>query len=177
MKSFFSLLAVLSILLFFPSHSHSQDQNHSKNKLIIREGKQVRDNVVVIEAYRIGDVLEVKVEARMYAQRPRIKNVLIVGPRLGRISYKRKEELPLKFEEEDPYLITKERGILSPRKRSKVKQPKGTMTKELFKIDVPWDKIVEGKRYQLWVDVESKTSGQKPLKFKFDLNNLSEVAK
>jgi len=177
MRFLFSLLAALSILFSFPSLSFSQDHNQPEKKFIIREGKQVRDNVVAIEAYRIGDILEVKVEARMYAQRPRIKNVLIVGPRIGRVSYKRKEEIPLEFEEEDPYLITKERGILSLRKRSKTKQPKGTMTKELFKIDVPWDKIVEGKRYQLWVDVESKTSGQRPLKFRFDLDNLSEVAK
>jgi len=177
MKSLFSLLATLGILFFFLSFSYSQDQDQLEKKLIIREGKQVRDNIVAIEAYRIGDVLEVKVEVRMYAQRPRIKNVLIVGPKIGRISYKRKEELPLRFEEEDPYPITKERGILSFRRRSKVKQPKGTMTKELFKIDVPWDKIVEGKRYQLWVDVESKTRGQRPLKFRFDLNNLLEVAK
>lgn len=170
------MTAVFSVFLVLHS-AYGEKPGSSEQILILREGKQVKNNVVAVEAYRVGDILEAKVEVRMYSERPRITNVMLAGPGIGRVSYELKKEIPLTLDEEDPYIITKEDGIISLGSRKKKKKPKGTLTKESFKIKVPWNKIIAGKRYQLWVDVESKTQpGQRPQKFRFNIENLAQYA-
>ncbi len=149
----------------------------AEKELILREGKQVRDDVVAVEVYVVENILEVRVEVRMYSQRPKITNVMLVGPRIGRLSSDLKEEIPLALKEDDPYLVRSEGGVVSSGEKRKKKKLKGTVAKELFKIKVPWEKIVPDKRYQLWVDVESKTrGGGRPQKYRFNLENFSQHA-
>lgn len=176
MKKLIILSAIVHIFLMVPCFFYGQEDESSEKVILIREAKQVRQNIVAVEAYRIGEILEVKIKARMYSERPRIKNVLIVGPRLGRLSYKRKEELTLEFEEDKPFPTTKKGGFISFGKKKKTKQPEGTLTQELFRFQFPWEKIVPKKRYQLWVDIESKTrGGDRPMKFRFDLEKIHDI--
>ena len=178
-----SFLSTVSVLNFCYGQEQEQGQEQvegqetPERRLVIREGKQSRANIVAVETYLVGnDILEVTVEARMYAQKPKINDVIMVGPRLGRIHYKTRETVHATLEEEEPIPITKQGGFIVFGKRTKTKKPKGTLTKELFKLKIPTDKIVPGKRYQLWVQVESKTSGGgRPLRFKFDLKDLPEL--
>ena len=157
--------------------SLGKEQEAKGKTLIIREGKQVRDNIVAIEAYYLGGgILEVVVEARMRSQRPRIRNILVVGPRLGRLRHAAKEEIPVTVEEDQAYPVTKKGGLFSFGNKTKVKKLKGSLTKELFQFKIPRDKIISGKRYQLWVDLESKNKGgDRPTKFKFNLEKLAEI--
>lgn len=175
MKKFFILAGALYFLLEITCFSYGQDDKAPK-QLLLRQAMQVEQNIVAVEAYCIGDILEVKVRVRMYSERPKITNVLIVGPKLGRLSYKRKKDLPLDFKDEEPYPAVKKGGFISFGKKQKIKQPEGTLTQELFKFEVPWKKIVLNKHYQLWVDIESKTrGGRRPMKFKFDLDKIHDV--
>ena len=176
MKIIIALVAMVGVLFSFLDICYAQEEEVVEPILVIREGKQSKSNIVAVETYLIDDVLEVTVEARMYAQKPKINDVILVGPRLGRIHYKTREIVYTTLEEEEPYPITKQGGFIVFGKRTKTKKPKGTLTKELFKIKVPKEKILPGKRYQLWVEVESKTdSGGRPLRFKFDLKDLSQL--
>jgi hypothetical protein len=155
--------------------SWAKDQDASDKVLAIREAKQVRKDIVAVEGYLNDDILEVAVEVRMYGQRPKIINVALVGPGVGRLSYSVKEEIPVTLEEEDPYEITKEGGLIKTSKRTRTDNPTGALTKELFKIKVPSKKIITGKKYQLWVDIKSKTQDSRPQKFKFDLKDFPEL--
>jgi len=156
-------LVFLSVVIFILScifnSSYAGQSDISRPALVIREGRQLKKTTVAVEGYLYDNILEVKVEVRMYAERPKIIDVMLVGPRLGRVHYKTREDIPVSLEEEDPYLVTKVDGLISFSKRTKEKTPKGTLTKELFKIKVPVEKIQIGKRYQLWVEVESRRRG------------------
>ncbi|MBL7130373.1 MAG: hypothetical protein ISS45_03070 [Candidatus Omnitrophica bacterium] len=142
---------------------------------MIREAKLYRKDSVAVDAHLIDDVLEIMVEARMYAQKPRINDVLVRGSKLGGLHYKTRKTIVATVEEEDPYEVTKEEGWIVFGKRKKVRELKGTLTKELFKLKIPKEKIVCGKRYQLWVEVESKTEGGRAQKFKFNLEGFPEL--
>ena len=155
--------------------SYGQTEDYSQEKLIIREGKQFKKNAVAVEGYLIGDIFEVKVEARMHAERPKIHSVFLKGAGIGRLSYTTREDVPVSIEEEDPYEVNTKRTMLS-RKKTKVKRLKGAVTKELFKFKLPTDKFVAGKPYQLWVEIISKTrGGGAPQKFKFDLEGIYQA--
>ena len=177
MKGILILTVIIGVLFSVVYCSYGQEpETTTERLLVIREGKQSRNNIVVVDVYLIEDVLEALVGVRMYAEKPKINDVILVGPKLGRIHYKSRETVFAKVEEEEPYPITKQSGIIVFGKRTKTKQPEGTLTKELFRIKIPREKIVPNKRYQLWVQVESKTrAGGTPLKFKFDLENLAEL--
>lgn len=174
-KRLIFLSVVIFILSCILNYSYAGQSDISGPALVIREGKQLKKTTVAVEGYLYDGILEVKVEARMYAERPKIIDVMLVGPRLGRVHYKTREDIPVSLEEEDPYLITKVDGLISFSNRTKDKVPKGTLTKELFKIKVPVEKIQPGKRYQLWVEVESKRRGGRFPKFKFNLKKLPEL--
>jgi len=175
MKKNLILIILISLFVFSPYLS-VQSQNEEKTP-VIREGKKVRNTVVAVDGYFLNNIFEVAVEVRMYSERPRITNVLIVGPKLGRLPYKRKEEIPLKMEEREAYSISEEGGVVSFGKKTKTTKTKGTLNEELFKFEIPWDKIVPGKKYQLWVDVESKSrGGDRPQKFRFDIKDFAQFA-
>lgn len=151
-----------------------QHQDDTGRVFVVREAKDFRTTGVAIEGYLVHDIFEVKVEARMYAERPKISTVKVVGPKLGSQSFQAKEAILAGIEEEEPFETTQQQGILRVfDKRKKTKKLKGTVTKELFKIKIPADKIVEGKRYWLWVYVESKTQGGHADTFKFELKDFS----
>ena len=175
MKHITGILLAIVILFGGLKYSYSQEQTGSEKVLAIREAKQVRRDIVAVEGYLVNNVLEVAVEVRMYGERPKITNVALVGPGVGRLSYTTKEEIPLALEEEEPYEITKEGGFIKTSKRTRTDKPKGTLTEELFKIKIPPEKIVPAKKYQLWVDIKSKTRDARSQKFKFDLENFAEL--
>ena len=176
MKRFFALVAIVGIL-FSCQYCYGQVEEEVEEEriLVLREAKLFRKDSVAVEAYLIDDILEVKVEARMYAKKPRINNVLLVGPRIGRLPYITKETIHKKIEEDDPYEVTKQHGLIVFEKRKKERKLKGTATREFYRLRIPKEKIVPGKRYRLWVEIESQTRGDDKQKFKFNIENLSEL--
>ena len=171
----FIVVTLFLLLLSVCGISFSQGEEVFEKTLVLREAKQLKKTKVGIEAYLLEDILEVAVEVRMYAERPKIVMVMLTGPGIGRVYHKTKEDIPVSLEEDDPYLVTKLDGEISFSKRTKEKKLRGTLTKELYKFKVPVKKIKKGKRYQLWVEVESKRKGGRIPKFKFDLEELPEL--
>ena len=174
-KRIFVLAGIMGILLSALNFSYAQEQEDAEGILVLREAKEYRKTTVAAQVYLIDDILEVTVIARMYAEKPRFYKVSIVGPKLGRLSPKTREELTSMMEEETPYPTTKKGIFISFGKKTKTKKARGTLIRELFQFKIPRDKIVPGKHYQLRVAVESKTrGGGMPVKFKFDLQDLPE---
>ena len=141
--------------------------------LLLREAKEYRDSTVAVEAYLTDNILEAKVTARMYGTKPKIHNVLVVGPKLGRLSIESKEVLLATVEDEEPYSTSKkDKGFISFA-REKTKQAEGTLTREMMVFEIPRDKVMKGRRYEFWVQIMSMQKGGKYKTFKFDLEDLA----
>ncbi len=169
------ILLSVAVLLFVTAPLAFTEDNSGDNKiLILREAKEDSKATVAVEAYLIEDILEVKVIARMEREKPRIYNVIVVGPKIGRVVSEAREVLFPAMENEEPFPTKEREGFLSFDDKKKDKEAKGTLTKELLRFKIPREKIIKGKRYQLWVKIESMKSGGKSnsTSFKFDLENL-----
>lgn len=143
---------------------------------VIREAKIFRKKNVAVDAHLLdGEILEIMVEARIYAQKPRINDVLVSGPKLGKERYIARKTIVAGVDEPEAFEVTKEHGWIVFGKRKKVRELEGTLTKELFKIKIPKEKIVCKKKYQLWVEIESKTQGGRAEKFKFKLKDFPSL--
>lgn len=178
-KWFFVVMGSIFILMSVRSYAQDKAQERpvdaqgAAGVFVLRQAKEFRNKSVAVEGYLIGEIFEIKVEARIAREKPRIANVTLIGPRLGRQSYQTRETILAGIGEDMPIETTQEQGllrVLSPRK--KTKKLEGAVTKELFKIRVPAEKIVKGKRYWLWVDVESTTEGGQTEKFRFELEDF-----
>jgi hypothetical protein len=174
MRRNFILLIIWGVLIFLSGFTYAEEKSN-KRILVIRQAKQDRKTTVAVEAYLINDILEVTVIARMYAAKPRIYNVILVGPKLGRISPKTRKTLLSTIEEEAPFPTSERRGFISFSKKTKNKKAKGTLTKELVKFEIPTEKIIPDRRYQLWIKVESMRKGGKIQGFKFNLENFPKL--
>lgn len=143
--------------------------------LILREAKQYGKANVSVLAYLKDDILEVTVGARVYADKPKIDNVIVVGPKLGRLSSEAKSTLYATEEDEDEIEVSESRGLLGFGARSKAKKKKGVLVKEQYKFKIPKEKIVAGKRYELRIKIDSPKIDSRSLRFKFELENLAEL--
>jgi len=169
------LFGIMSVLLSF-SYAQEGTEEAIERRLILREAKAYRKSTVAVEAYLIDNILEVKVTARMYNEKPNIYNAIVVGSKLGRLSSKTRETLLASVEEEEPYPTSKkDRGFIDFSKKSETKKAKGRLTRELIEFEIPEDKIREGKRYQLWIQIESSQKGGDYKTFKFDLEDFKEA--
>jgi len=144
---------------------------------VIREAKERGKIAAAVEAYLVADdMLEVTVTARMDAAKPRIFSVLIVGSKLGRISAIERETLFANaLDEENPFLTQEVTGFIKFDQSKKEKKLKGTLSRELHKFRIPTEKVIPGKRYQLWVKVDSMRAGGKHTNFKFDLPDFPNL--
>ena len=79
------------------------------------------------------------------------------------------------MDEPEPFEASSEQGWIVFGKRKKVMELEGTLTKELFKIKIPKERIVCGKKYQPWVEIESKAEGGQAGKFKFNLKDFPSL--
>ena len=169
MKKLFVLAATIGFLLSISNFSFAQGD--TGRTIVIREAKQRRKITVAVEVYLIDDILEVAVMVRtkMRAAKLRIFKVLLVGPRWGRISSKTAETIAVTMRDEDPFPTTMG-------SKTEMRIITGTPTKELFRFQIPADKIVPGGRYQIWVKVQNREGEAKGRiqGFKFDLENLGE---
>jgi len=165
----------ISGLFSFLSSSYAQEGKAQERTLVLREAKQDGKTTVAIDAYLTGDILEVKVTAKMYATKPRISNIILVGPGIGRLSPLTKKTVASSTQEEEPYPTSKRGAFISFGTRTKTEKATGTVTKEMVEFKITADKIMPAKLYQIWVRVESSQSGGQPQGFKFDLKDFARL--
>ncbi len=172
------VVAVLGVT-FSLALAFSYAQDLTERKMILRQAQERVHTTAAVEAYLTGDVLEVTVYARMYAAKPKIFNVILVGPKLGRLSPRSKETLYPKAEEEDQEMsfptTDKEGGFIRLSKRTKDKIAKGALTRELSKFKIPTEKIQSKGTYQLRILIESMQSPGKQESFIFPLEGFAQL--
>jgi hypothetical protein len=149
------ILISLAILVFtgvmlMSGHNVSCAQEGTGERiLVLRDAQEFRDNAVGVDVYLAGNILEVKVIARMPKSRPNIYNAIVVGPRLGRLSPESRKTLLQTTEEEEPYPVTERGAFMSFRKRDETKKTKGRLARELLLFDIPRDRKERDKKYTL----------------------------
>lgn len=159
--------------------THAGILRAADKELVIREAEELRKNAVAVEAYLVDDILEAKISVRIFRARPKIHNVIVVGPKLGRISPIEIEQLFATTEEEPPYETKERGGFISFSDDTKTKSLKGTVVRKMFKFKIPPEKIVEDGHYQIWVKVKEEGHGRqgKMTSYKFDLEELPRLVK
>jgi len=158
----------ISLILVFSSLGYAQEKI-----LVLREAKEHKKATAAVEVYLEGDILEVKVIARMDRTKPRIYNVIVIGPKIGRVVPKMRNTLYPTMEDEEPFPTKKSGGFISFSSKEETKKTSGTLTKESLKFEIPGDRVVAGKRYQIWVKLESMQRGGDKESFKFDLEDFA----
>ena len=154
---------------------YGQEGASEKGRLILHQAKQYKKAQVGVEAHLKGDILEVMVATKVYADRPKIDNVIVVGPRLGRLAPKAKETLYAGERETAPFEATESRGLFGFGSRSKAREIKGALIRELFKFKIPPGRLIKGRRYELRVRIDSQKIPGKFLKFEFELKDLARL--
>ncbi len=166
---------LIGFVMLFQIFSYAQESNKER-LLILREAQEDQKSTVAIEAYLLDNILEVTIIARMPGTKPKIYNAIVVGPRLGRLSSESKEVLLATAEEDKPFPTKrKDMAFISFSKGEETKKARGTLTRELVTFRIPPERVVKGKRYELWVQIESLQVGGGYKTFKFDLGNIGEL--
>lgn len=144
---------------------------------VLREALNVQGSIVAVDISLLGeDLLESKVTGFMERARPRIRNVLVVGPGAGRLGPTTRDQVLADLEEDPPY-PTRRAGLLDLRSGSEAVAD-GTLTRMRFRHELPVEKMREQiKRrkkinYEFWVYMESSQRGGRYRKYKFELERL-----
>jgi len=179
MKRLFLRLAIISVLFCAIGSSFAQE-DAAERILVLKKAQERQDNTAVaVEAYLLGDILEVTVTARMYGTKPKIYNTVLVGPKISRLSPQEKQTVYPKAEDKETTFLTEdvEPGLirLGSKKRVQEKKLKGTLTKELYRFKIPTDKIMPGKRYELRIQVESMQESIERDRFTFELKDFPKL--
>ncbi len=179
------VLLLAGLIVSIAMSSYAQEEGAMEQVQIIREAKEANKNLVAVDGYLIGeDIFELTVIARMKREKPRIHNVIVVGPGLGRLSCETKEILIATTKELDPFLTKKkDKGFInfgedeekSSKIISKSNVSKGRLSKALYRFVIPRDKIKKDKKYKLWVQILSSQRGSKYKTYKFDLENFAQL--
>lgn len=160
-------------MIFVSGLTYCFAQGAEEGILILREAKQYGKTNVSAQAYLKDDILEVRVGARVYGDKPKIDNVLVVGPKLGRLSAKAKTTIYASEEAEAEIAVSESRGVLGFGARSEVRKKKGVLVREQYKFKIPKEKMVSGKRYELRIKIDSPKIDSKSIRFKFLLKDLA----
>jgi hypothetical protein len=181
MKRVFFLAVVMSIVFSLPDFSLEQTTEATHRILLIRKARVGRQGAVAVEVYLIGDVLEVKVIGKLYDTRtkPSIEEIRVAGPRLGkRLSPQERRTLHPTVEDDKAFYKAEDikGGIIRIIEGKKVKGRKESeLTNELIRFKIPTGRILPGRNYQLWVELQNKETEKKPETFRFGLKNFSTL--
>ncbi len=169
-----AVITIVFVLSKFP-FSYAQEENSASRTLVLRKAKQDGKTTAAIDVYLIGDILEVKITAKMYATKPEIANIILVGPKIGRMSPKTKKTVTSSTEEEVPYPTSKRGAFISFGNKARTGKTRSAITRELVEFKIPTDKIVPDRLYQIWVRIEGSQGGGEVHGFKFDLKELPRL--
>lgn len=181
MRRYFLWGSLVAALFWITPPSFSEEATEPKETIpVVREAVKIKEDIVAVDLSLAGEVLEAQVTGFMEQERPKLSNVLLVGPGVGRLSPTTRRTVRAGLDTEPPY-PTRRSGFLVLHQGSE-REAKGTLTREHLQFILPLQKMREtiekkgGKaHYEFWVLLESATRGGKIIRFKFDLDKLPEL--
>ncbi|NQT95444.1 MAG: hypothetical protein HQ572_03245 [Candidatus Omnitrophica bacterium] len=171
------LLVVLAIVCFISSsmllYAAAEEQ------LILECAREDRKAMVAVEAHLTGNILTTRVSASMEDVRPSITNIIIVGPKIGRLVPKTIKQLYATLEDQGKEYNTYKIGGFIGSSKPKTKSLTGSITRKIATFEIPVDKIERDGKYQLKVKVSAakQAAGKagRITRFIFDLDKLAEA--
>ena len=157
------------------------EQRKTQVRAVHREAINIQGDIVAVDLSLVGeDLLEAKVTGFMKQTRPRLENVILMGPAVGRLAPTTRQVLRAGLEHDPPY-PTKRSGLLAMNQGSK-QLAEGTLIRELFQYQLPADKMKneirkKGKRakYEFVVTMASANRGGDFTRYTFELEKLPEL--
>ena len=148
---------------------------------IHREAINIGGDIVAVDVSLVGkNLLEAKVTGFMKQTRPRLENVILMGPAVGRLAPTTRQVLRAGLEEDPPY-PTKRSGLLVMNQGSK-QLAQGTLIREHFQFELPAEKIKQAiqkrggrVRYEILVTMSSANRGGDFKRYTFDLETLPQA--
>ena len=158
----------------------SVEQGKGPVQPVHREAINLQGDIVAVDISLVGEnLLEAKVTGFMKQTRPRLENVILTGPGIGRLAPTTRQVLRAGLEEDPPY-PTKRSGLLVMHQGSK-QLAEGTLIRERFQYELPAEKMRQviqkkgGKsRYEFVVTMTSANRGGDFKRYTFDLEELPE---
>ena len=146
-----------------------------------REAINMQGDVVAVDLSLVGeDLLEAKVTGFMKQNRPRLENLILLGPGADRLAPATRQVLRAGLEEDPPY-PTKRSGLIVMNQGSNQLQ-QGTLIREQCQYQLPFEKMRDqikkrGNKahYEFWVYMSSSNRGGDIKRYKFDLEKLPEL--
>ena len=156
-------------------------EQKGKGQPVHREAINMQGDIVAVDLSLVGEnLLEAKVTGFMKQTRPRLENVILMGPVVGRLAPTTREVLRAGLEEDPPY-PTKRSGLLVMNQGSK-QLAEGTLIRERFQYELPVEKMRQairkkgGKaRYEFVVTMSSANRGGDFKRYTFDLEALPQL--
>ena len=157
------------------------EQGEGQRQLVHREAINLQGDIVAVEISLIGEaLLEAKVTGFMKQTRPRLENVILMGPGVGRLASTTRQVLRAGLEEDPPY-PTKRSGLLVMNQGNK-QLAEGTLIRERLQYELPVEKMRQvirkkgGKaRYEFVVTMTSANRGGDFKRYTFELEELPET--
>jgi hypothetical protein len=174
------LICLLALCVVFVSSlpaAFAQGEMDKEGTRILRKAKERGDTMVAIKAYLAGDILEVDIIAAMKGTKPRIYNLTLVGPGLGRLSAKERKVIFASASDKQESFPTEDASGSLIRFSRVVQEKKleGAQTRELHKFVIPAKKIIRGKPYELRVKIEGMQDQKAIESFDFELKGFAEL--
>jgi len=175
MKSIFALIVVLlGVSVAGPLTVMAEDET-----LILKQAFEDRRAAVGVEVYLSGNILKTKVSACMENVRPMIENIIIVGPKIGRLVPKTVKQLYATLEDQETEYETYKIGGFVGSDKPKSKPLIGSISRKVATFEIPVEKIKKDGKYLLRVRVSAAKQAQskagKTTKFRFELDKLAEA--
>ena len=157
------------------------EQTQGQRQPVHREAINIQGDIVAVEISVVGEeLLEAKVTGFMKQTRPRLENVILMGPAVGRLAPTTRQVLRAGLEEDPPY-PTKRSGLLVMKQGSK-QLAEGTLIRERFQYELPVEKMRQvirkkgGKaKYEFAVTMSSANRGGDFKRYTFDLEELPKI--
>jgi len=146
-----------------------------------REAIDIQGDIVAVETSLVGeDLLEAKVTGFMKQSRPRLENIVLMGPGVGRLSPTTRQVLRAGLEKDPPY-PTKRSGLLVMNQGSE-RTAEGALIRERCQYQLPLEKVREAirkkgekARYEFEVKMTSANRGGNFKRYEFSLETLPEL--
>ena len=157
------------------------EQGEKQVQAVHREAINIHGDIVAVDLSLVGeDLLEAKVTGFMKRSRPRLDNVILIGPAVGRLAPTTRQVVRAGLEQDPPY-PTKRSGLLVMKQGSK-QLAEGTLIRERFQYELPAEKMRQairkkgGKaRYEFVVTMSSANRGGDFKRYTFELEALPKV--
>lgn len=168
--------ALIGVFFLFFALSYAAQEN-TERKLVLRQAQAREFTAVGVEAYLTGNILEATVYAKRIGKKPRILNIILFGPELGRLSPSLKETTNPKAEEklDISFPRTNRSDTIRFYKKAHDGIDSGDPVREFNKFNVPAEKILPDGIYEFRILLDNMENPGATEYFSFPIKGFDKL--